>query len=215
MKRSLPLRAVARALGVVAILGVALGVLAGRVVLEGREHLVLSDRAFDEGDLRTSVLHARRAAAAYLPGAPHVDAAFERLRAIAIGSEAKGDRKVAALAWRAIRGASLEARHVSLVRTNDLAIANASLARLASVETRPPDPEVLTRAEEALRRDDAPEPRWSAALALGFVLAALGAALVIRRGVSPVGRFQGKAAAWGLALACLGTVLWVLAAWQA
>ena len=93
---------------------IALGVMTYRAVRDGNQALRASDLAFNRGDLADAVLHARRAATAYAPGAPHTRAARERLRAIAVGSEAAGDAETARLAWGALRAAALETRHVTV-----------------------------------------------------------------------------------------------------
>ena len=81
----------------------AVALLSARVAMEGRQQLELSDQAFHRGDLRAATLHARRAAVMIAPGAPHVDAAYRRLVAIALGAEASGKPQAARAAWRAVR----------------------------------------------------------------------------------------------------------------
>ncbi len=75
------------------------------LVSRGQEEMSLSDQAFDDGDLRKSIFHARKAALAFVPGAPHVQQAYERLEAIGRGAEAQGDEALARIAWEALRGA--------------------------------------------------------------------------------------------------------------
>ena len=67
--------------------------LTGRVIWEGQAELTASDSAFDAGDLRLALEHARRGATLYAPGAPYVERAYERLIAIALGAEAAGQPK--------------------------------------------------------------------------------------------------------------------------
>mgnify|MGYP000892966350 CR=1 FL=1 len=62
------------------------GLITAREIQRGERALRASDEAFHRGDLETSVLHARTGAVAYAPGAPHVDAAYQRLEAIALGT---------------------------------------------------------------------------------------------------------------------------------
>ncbi len=81
-----------------------------RVILEGESELSASDAAFDRGELASALDHARRAATLYAPGAPHVERAYERLNALALGAEAAGQPKIAFLAWQATRSAALESR---------------------------------------------------------------------------------------------------------
>src|SRR5690606_36307758 len=49
------------------------------LVSRGQEEMRLSDQAFDDGDLRRSIFHARKAALSFVPGAEHVENAYERL----------------------------------------------------------------------------------------------------------------------------------------
>ncbi len=198
----------------VAVLAIAL--LAGRVLIEGESHMRDSDAAFDRGDLRGAVLHARRAAVLYAPGAPHVDRAYQRLVAVAVGAESSGDRVVAALAWRGVRGAALESRHVTLTHYDELARANASLARLATYEARDGSArEARERAVTALSRDDAPRPLWGAALLLGLLLTVFGFVFATMRGVGTRGRLVARPAALGGAITLVGVLVWTLAALHA
>jgi hypothetical protein len=71
----------------------------------GSDEMRRSDNAFHDGDLRTAIFHARKAALAFVPGARHVEQAYERLEAIARGAEAQGDENLARIAWEALRGA--------------------------------------------------------------------------------------------------------------
>src|SRR4051812_22237579 len=93
-----------------------LTVFSARVITEGQAELAESDAAFDRGELASSLDHARRAATLYAPGAPHVERAYERMTALALGAEASGQPKLAFLAWQAMRSAALESRHVFLPR---------------------------------------------------------------------------------------------------
>jgi hypothetical protein len=114
-----------------------------RTLSRGEAELTASDRAFDAGQLELAVRYARRAATAYVPGAAHVDAAYARLRAVAVGAERTRDVALAASAWRALRAAALESRHVFCPRARELEQADANLARLAGLpaaRSAPPSP---------------------------------------------------------------------------
>src|SRR5207249_6511963 len=66
----------------------------------------------------------------YLPFAPHVDAAYERLRGLTTPSASPdGERDVLA-AWRAIRGAARATRSLWQPHAADLADADAAIASL-------------------------------------------------------------------------------------
>ncbi|MCA9597165.1 MAG: hypothetical protein KC776_27820 [Myxococcales bacterium] len=210
------LRTIALSLLVIVL---ALAALTARAMLEGRRELAESDAAFDQGDLHGATEHARRAAVLYAPGAPHVPKAYARLTAIAVGAEAAGDRREAESAWRAIRGAALETRHLWIPERAHLARANEALARLAVSEgdrsTAGDRKAALERARAELGRDDAPGAPWLIALVLGFVSALLGLGLVALRGVTPDGRIVIGRAKLGLALALLGAACWTVAVWKA
>jgi hypothetical protein len=123
------------------VLLAASAVLAFRTAQRGEGELAASERAFDAGQVELSLQHARRAASAYVPGAPHVQAAYERLRAIARGAELARDAELARVAWSAVRGAAWESRHVWQPRAAELREADAELARLAGAPLHSaPDP---------------------------------------------------------------------------
>ncbi len=203
------LRAVAMAM-LLAI--VALAAITARAVQTGEREMRLSDDAFNRGDVAAALAHARKAAVSYAPGAPHVSAAFRRMTAVAIGSEARGDSQNAVLAWEAVRGAALETRHVVVARRADLDRADKNLARLLAGTS---DPEERQRAYAALRRDTAPRARWVALLFGGFVLSFAGLAWIAVRGISRSGTLIPRAARLGAALTVLGVVAWTVAVYAA
>lgn len=69
----------------------------------GQKEMELSDRAFHDGDLRSAITHARQAALAYVPGSAHVQAATERIEAIAKGAESEDNVPLALIAWDTLR----------------------------------------------------------------------------------------------------------------
>ena len=193
-------------------------VFSARVIMEGDAELVASDAAFDRGELGPALDHARRSATLYAPGAPHVQPAYERLNAIAVGAEAAGQPKVAFLAWQAMRSAALESRHVWLPRAQELERANQNLARLEAVARDPSEAErgaVQSRALSRLNADDAPAPAWIAVLGAGFLLALAGLALFAFRGLDRAGKVSFQRARLGLLLFAIGAACWTLAAYKA
>jgi hypothetical protein len=217
MNKGAWLRAVAIALmtGVLAV-----AALTARVIHDGQKQMLDSDRDFDRGDLRGATMHARRAAVLYAPGAPHVADAYARLVAIAVGSESAGNVEMAELAWRAVRGAALETRHLWVPHRIELERANQSLARLearsvASLTPQANVEDVAARAKRELERDVEPRAPWVVVLVLGFGLATIGLALTAVRGVRPDGRLEIRAARLGLLLTVVGVICWALAAFHA
>ncbi len=202
---------------------IALATLTARAVVDGQSEMRASDAAFDQGQLRDSLDHARRAAVLYAPGAPHVGAAYARMIAIAVGAESTGHPRTAEIAWRAIRGAALETRHLWIPRKAELDRANANLARLeaqAQAQARgAPDAKQLhadeKRALADLDRDTAPRGNWVIVLGLGFALAVSGLGIVGLRGVGPGGELLLERSRVGLVLAVVGVVCWLLAVWRA
>lgn len=87
----------------VAVLFVGLVLLGVRFSVEAEHALRLSDREFDQGHLRESLLFARRAGYLTTPRVRHVDRAMARLDAISVGAEASSRREIAILAWQSIR----------------------------------------------------------------------------------------------------------------
>jgi hypothetical protein len=122
-----------RQLGALATIAlVVFALLAQRTIERGEREMSESDRAFDAGQLELAVLHARRAATAYVPGARHVAAGYARLRAVARGAERERDVKLALGAWGAVRAAAIESRHLWQPHAAALDEADAQLARLSN-----------------------------------------------------------------------------------
>ena len=205
-----------RAAWLCATLVIALGALTARMVVDGEAELALSDAAFDEGDLRRATLHARRAALAYAPGAPHVRRAFARLEAIAVGAEAAGEPRAAERAWQAMREAALEARHLWVPNAAELARANAALARLRT--SREPhsatdggSPSSGRAAFDELDRIPGTAPLWGVLLVASAALFGAGIVVTARRAVAADGSVHLSRAKLGIALAAVGVALWTLA----
>jgi len=198
----------------------ALAVLTARAVIEGRDQLRESDRAFHAGDLRAATVHARRAAVLYAPGVPHVAEAYARLGAIALGSEAANNPEMAILSYSAMRGAALETRHLWIPYKAELERANLGLARLEARGQSPLVPvgtpeQIQERALRALERDDAPRAPWVIGLLLGFALSVFGLVVTVLRGVGRDGRLVPTHARLGFGLALIGAACWAIAAWKA
>ena len=191
----------------------ALGLLTWRAVSDGEAAMAASDVAFNQGDLRTALVHARRSATSYAPGAPHVSRAYARLQAIAIGAESRGDLEIAQEAWRAVRSAALETRGMPQPHATELERANRALARLASRGSE--DPEQKKQALAELDASQGPRARWILVLGLGFVLSTLGLAWIAVRGVDAQGAVVRRQLGIGAGLALVGAVCWTIAVWLA
>jgi hypothetical protein len=195
--------------------------LSARVILDGRAELAASDAAFDQGNLRPALEHARRSATLYAPGAPHVDRAYERLIAIALGAEAAGQPKTAFLAWQGVRSAALESRHVWISHSSELERANQNLSRLEALARGAGDADqskqgkVEQQALSRLNEDSAPDPGWIALLGAGFLLALLGLALFAFRGLERSGKVSVRRAQLGVVLFAIGAACWTVAAYKA
>ena len=101
-------RAAVTALWAVAAAGLVVGAATTRVVVSGEKEVALSTAALKAGDAHGAAEHARRAAGWYMPGAPHVRVAYERLLALGTAAEGLGDRETALFAFRGVRTASIE-----------------------------------------------------------------------------------------------------------
>jgi hypothetical protein len=188
-----------------------------RALLDGRREIAASDAAFDANDLHASIQHARRAASAYVPGAPHVEHGYARLTAIAHGAEAGGKPDIAALAWQAQRAAVLESASFHQPFPERLDEANRNLARLAAMKTAAASDAAESARkllEQARTRSEQRGP-WGGVLALGLFLAATGVALVAGRAVLADGRINWVRGRLGLALFVAGAACWALAAYRA
>jgi hypothetical protein len=79
-----------------------------RLTQEGERAIEKSDRAFDEGHLRNALEEAFRASTSAALGVQFARQPLERLRAIAVGSEATGRHWSALLAWYGLATISRE-----------------------------------------------------------------------------------------------------------
>ena len=198
-------------------IGVVVGaVLAFDVISRGEREMEQSDQSFDRGDLVASLVHARRAAALYVPGAPHVKAAYARLIAIATGSESTGRLEMARRAWGAVRGSVLETqssgeRHYLESATNRLAVLYAPSKEGLMGSSGADQPGSLEAEPEQLG------PRWfsAAALVIGLLATALGLAALARFGLDSEGQPRWREAGWALILLMVGVACWTLVVFRA
>ncbi|AKT36099.1 hypothetical protein [Chondromyces crocatus] len=214
------LGAVLGALWTVTVVGSLLAAVTGWVVFSGEREIGESNEALLQGDAYAATVHARRAAGWYAPGAPHVRVAYMRLIALATTAEGLGNAEIALLAWRGVRTAALETRWLKTPHEDDLARANAAIARLSANLPRPPgtraEPNAVVEREHlaVLSKDEAPRAGWVLVLVLGFVGWVGGAIWALRQG-SRAGGLGWKGTAPGIALCVAGIAAWLLAIWQA
>jgi hypothetical protein len=191
-------------------------VASARVLMDGEREIAASDAAFDANDLYGTIEHARRAASAYLPGAPHVERGYARLLAVARGAEATGRPELAMLAYQAERAAVLESASAIQPFSDRLEEANRNLARLAAAKAAPEAerPETAQRLFRQAQAEGARRAPWGALLAVGLFVAAFGvgwfAWAALRRG----GRIEWLRGRWGLFTFVVGVALWALAAFR-
>lgn len=193
-----------------------LAVATARAVLDGQREVAASDAAFDASDLHGAIQHARRAASAYAPGAPHVQRGYDRLLAIARGAEASGQPDVALLAWQAQRAAVLESASLFQPFPGRLDEANRNLARLQAARTAPAAErgELAKRLFQTAQARGEGRPPWGALLAFGLLVAALGLAWFASSGVAGNGQIQWRGGRWGILTVALGAALWAAAAFH-
>jgi hypothetical protein len=192
------------------------GVATLRAVSDGEREIAASDAAFDANDLHGAIQHARRAASAYAPGAPHVERAYQRLLAVARGAEATGQPEIAMLAWQAERAAVLESRSFMQPFPERLEEANRNLARLAASQTLP-ETERAENAQRLFKRAQAESvgrSPWGALLAGGLLVAGAGVAWFAARALAPGGRIEWRRGLWGVVTFALGAALWAAAAFH-
>ena len=106
------------------------GVLSVRAMWEGRSALHKGDAAMAEGDTAGAVRWWRRAARWYLPMAPHVGGAYNKLRTLATSAQDRGDSQVALAAWTGIRSSVRATRSFYTPYSDRLNEADAQIAKL-------------------------------------------------------------------------------------
>ena len=207
-----------RALRIAAVVIVGLGVLTVRVIVGGEAELRASDAALDSGSVDDAVVHARRAASFYAPGAPHVSFAYRRLIALAVTAEERHLRDTAVFAWRAVRQAALDTRWLVTPHEAERERAEREIARLVALgvhENAGPDRLIEARQLSLLRHDERPRTGWVVVLLLGVAAMAIGATRATRSASGTAGRLDWTAAKRDGLLALSGLVAWLFAWWLA
>lgn len=208
-----------------AVVAAVLGALAIRAVWEGRGALHAGDEAAARGDREAAVEGWRRAARWYLPLAPHVGDAYDRLERLARDAEDAGDPDTALAAWRGVRSSALATRwlvipHDDRRRRADRRIAALMAAAPVGAEGEAgagaaPDAGDTPQAREAfylgqLARDEAPSTPWTLVALGGLALLVGGCVQFARTGLDAEDRLVRRAAASAGGMALLGVLGWIV-----
>lgn len=190
------------------------GVATLRAVLDGEREIAASDAAFDANDLHASIQHARRAASAYAPGAPHVERGYLRLLAIARGAEATGRPELAVLAWQAQRAAALESASLFQPFPERLDEASRNLSRLqaSKLAAEPDRAATAQRLFKQAQAQGAAKLPYGSLLGLGLLVAGAGVAWFARSALGQDGKIAWLRGRWGLVTFAVGAALWAVAA---
>jgi len=203
------------------VIGLCLGVVVTRAMWEGRSALHDGDDAAARGDIHAAIAKWRRAARWYVPLAPHVGDAYDRLETAARTAERAGDIDTALSAWRGIRGSILATRSFYTPESDRLEPANRNIARLmAHVEGNTVDAGSTEAQRQAfhyalLERDESPSVFWAVVALLGFALWIGGAFGFALRVVSEEDRLVRRAAALFGAAVAIGLVIWLVGLYKA
>jgi hypothetical protein len=207
---------VKRAIVIVGLVIAAFGAVCVRVVLEGRGAVAEGDAAIVAKHTDDAIAAWEAAARWYLPFAPHVDDAYARLTALA-----NAEPEHALSAWRAIRRAATATRSLWQPHADDLAAANAAIAKLSAAH---PDGahaaggNVAERtAFHAARLAGELRPsKGAAALAILGILSWLaGIGVVAVRGIDKAGGLVRRATLVGVGLTAFGLVAWAAGLYNA
>ncbi|MFW6051254.1 MAG: hypothetical protein ACODAU_08775 [Myxococcota bacterium] len=205
-------RGVGRFLG---IAGVAIAVLAVRVVVVSHQELERGEALRVEGDTDAAVVHYRRAARWYAPGNPYVVRALDALAQIGAAAERDGDLERALFAWRSVRASILATRSVYQPHEERLALAEERIAELMASADPPPVDAGKGRAElkaehlAMLKEHPRPHVGWTLLLLVGFVAWVGGAFAFASRAVDAEDRLIRREALRWAAVVVVGLVLWV------
>lgn len=200
-----------RVLTILAVVVAGLGALALRVVIEGRGALAQGDAAAAHGDVREAIASWETSARWYLPGAPHVGTAYDRLVTLAAA-----DPPHALAAWRAVRSAAIATTSLWTPHAQDLAAANAAIAGLAADDPSgatalgPDRAARLAWHQTRLGRRARPDPALAVLAIAGIAGWLVGIGLLVQRGVDDAGRLVRRPARLAAALIVAGVVAWAL-----
>jgi hypothetical protein len=116
-----------RLLWIAAVVLAGFGALGLRIVLEGRAALAEGDAALAAKRPVDALAAWESAARWYLPGAPHVGEAYDRMRGFA-------EQHKSVAGWRAIRSAARATRTLWQPHADDLALADRQISELGAID---------------------------------------------------------------------------------
>ena len=204
-----------RMLIVLASMFLCLGVLSARALWEGRGALQEGNSLLAEGDTEGAVRLWRRAARWYLPMAPHVESAYDKLRGLALSAEEQGNTKIAVAAWTGIRSSVRATRSFYTPFADRLDEADTHIAKLmAKMEQQSDATANVAETEQwhlaLLKRDEMPSVAWSIIALFGLALWIGGGFGFALRGVDDNDRLVPKAAGYSGAAIAVGMLVWLL-----
>ncbi|HWN71651.1 MAG TPA: hypothetical protein VNM90_28635, partial [Haliangium sp.] len=118
------------------LLAVGLAAVVTRAVWAGSRALANGDAAQQRGEIGQAVDLWRQAARWYVPGASHVEGAYQRLEDLARAAEQRGDVDTALAAWTGVRSSILATRSFYLPHAERLEPANQRIAALMAARER-------------------------------------------------------------------------------
>lgn len=189
----------------------AFALLSARALWQGYDALDRGDAAMTAGDASEAIVWWRRAARWYVPLAPHVDRAYERLEKLAAQAEEQGDTALSLSAWRGVRNSIRATRSFYTPHEDRVDRADQKISELmAKLDTTPVALESRQAFHyELLKRDSMPSVGWSVVALLGLALwVASGFAFAVR-GLDDADRLRKKAAAYSGLGIVLGLLIWL------
>lgn len=191
------------------------GVLSVRTLWQGRTALDAGDTAMSAGIPKDAIRHWRRAARWYLPLAPHVESAYDRLRSLGQSAESEGDTQTAIAAWTGIRSSVRATRSIYTPFPERLEEADRHIADLMvrwEVELGQSADVAPSRVDwhlKLLKIDHMPSTSWSIIALLGLALWIGGGFAFALRGVDAQDQLVPKAAAYSGVMVVIGLLVWL------
>jgi hypothetical protein len=145
----------------------ALVVFTARELAAGQSEVNAADAAASRSDWGETIVHARAAAEALVPGSPWPERGWTRLEAVGHDAEARGDDGTALLAYGAMRAAALATRAPGAGSDRWRTRAEEGLARVASSRRDASDPPVTAGPLLDALHAREPPSTWTLGL-LGF-----------------------------------------------